>query len=85
VAADEPAGEDDEKQGGREDADGGYDGAGQAEDEVAGEGGHDDHGAGADEAHGDGVDELLLGQPAVGLHEAVPQERDDRQARAEGR
>ena len=40
-------------------------------------------GPGRDHRHGDGVQELVLGQPAVLLDDALVEERHDRQAAAE--
>ena len=57
--------------------------AGEPRHQVADESDGDDDRAGRDHRHGHRVEELVLGEPAVLLDDALVQERHDRQAAAE--
>ena len=79
VAAQQRSGDDHEQIDGQEHGRGREQRAGDAEHEIAGEGRHDHDRTRADQPHRDRVDELLLGQPVMVMHEPLVKERHDRQ------
>src|SRR6266568_1255069 len=70
-AAEQAARNDDEHIGGGEEGDGRYDCAGDASDQVPGEGAHDHNRAGADQPYRDRVGQLAFGQPVVVCDKAL--------------